>query len=87
MQPKDHRKQIYNNSLISQSNTFTNTSVFSGSSIQFHFPSHVNVTITVTSNGFFYQLKSMFFFAEEEGSSFEDVEHNENILTLGLVGK
>lgn len=28
----------------------------------------------------------VFFFAEEEGSSFEDVEHNENILTLGLVG-
>lgn len=24
---------------------------------------------------------------EEEGSSFEDVEHNEDILTLGLVGK
>lgn len=27
-----------------------------------------------------------FFFAEEEVSSFEEVEHNDNILTLGLVG-
>lgn len=34
-----------------------------------------------------FKMCSFSFFAEEEGSSFEDVEHNENILTLSLIGK
>jgi len=33
-----------------------------------------------------FKICCVFFVAEEEGGSFEDVEHNENILTLGLVG-
>ena len=41
----------------------------------------------LAANFFAFTMCYFFSFAEEEGSSFEDVEHNENILTLSLIGK
>ena len=48
---------------------------------------HSAKTAPLLLNNLAFSLNALSYLAEEEGSSFEDVEQNENILTLGLVGE